>query len=64
MTVTRSPQTKEEFRAELTVLVREAESNGVDVEGGYELDSTTGTHRWSLELFPVVERGRGSKGRA
>ncbi|WP_254538664.1 hypothetical protein [Halomarina litorea] len=64
MTITRSPQTKKELQAELAVLVREAESNGVNVEGGYELDSTTGAHIWGLEFFPVIKREQGSRGRA
>ncbi|MFC4358414.1 hypothetical protein ACFO0N_10720 [Halobium salinum] len=51
----KAPQTKEEFAERIEALIHGAESNGLDIEGGYVLRSTNGDYDWDMELFPVVK---------
>lgn len=45
--------TEAAFRAELERLVREAEANGVDVEGGWGSAGGTGRPEWGIEIYEV-----------
>lgn len=53
MSLTREPETREEFRAQLERLIRTAESNGVDVAGGYGFRTDDDAPDWNVELSEV-----------
>jgi hypothetical protein len=48
-----SERTTEEFGRKLTALVQETENNGVDVTGGWDIETDSGFD-YSVEIFPVV----------
>lgn len=56
MTETRPPQTREEFHDQIERLIQRAESNDLDIAGGYEFQSATDQHAWEMELFRLVDR--------
>ncbi|MFC4357022.1 hypothetical protein ACFO0N_03555 [Halobium salinum] len=45
--------TADEFDRRLTELIREAKEKGVDVEGGWDVE-TGSNSGYSVEIFPVV----------
>lgn len=47
------PSDDDEFREQLDTLVRLAEDNGVDVEGGWDLSGDGDRPSWSVEIFEV-----------
>lgn len=49
------PTTTEEFHTELRQLVRRAEANGVDVEGGWACSDGTGSSMWDVEIVEVQQ---------
>lgn len=50
-----SPTTDTEFHELLSTLVRTAHSNGVAVEGGWDVKSTNlGRPRWGIEIYLVA----------
>ena len=55
MTATQVPETKEEFHDRMRTLVQSAESNGIDLRGGYVVQSETGQHDWELVLTQIVK---------
>ena len=55
MTATQTPKTKEEFHDRMRTLVRNAESNDIDLRGGYVVQSENGQHSWELVLTRVVK---------
>lgn len=44
----------ETFQVELTRLIREAEANDVDVEGGWVCADEGGDAEWGIEIYEVV----------
>lgn len=48
----------ESFQAELVRLIRAAEADGVDVEGGWSCDGDAGLPEWGIEIYEVVSRNR------
>lgn len=47
------PSDADEFREQLDTLVRLAEDNGVDVEGGWDLSGDDNRRSRSVEIFEV-----------
>ena len=56
MTTTQAPKTDEELHEQLEVVIRSAESNGVDIEGGYEFRTTDHRPDWDVEIIEVAKR--------
>lgn len=47
----RDPATESEFRDAIGDVIRSAESNGVDVEGGYEIRATDDRLDWEVQIL-------------
>lgn len=52
----RDPATESELRDAVCDVVRNAESNGVDVEGGYEVRGADERADWEIQIVRVVRR--------
>lgn len=48
----------ETFQVELARLIRAAEADGVDVEGGWACDGDEGLPEWGIEIYEVALRDR------
>ena len=57
MTTTQAPETDEELQEQLEVVIRSAESNGLDIEGGYEFRTADHRSDWDMEIVEVAKRG-------
>lgn len=55
MTQSNQPTTKTEFGEQLEELIRTAESNDVDITGGYTFRTDGDGADWNLELFTVTK---------
>lgn len=47
-------RTRQEFEDELRTLIEDAEANGIDVSGGYEIPSETGRCDWEVQITAFV----------
>lgn len=47
----------EEFQEELQDLLQRADREGIEVEGGWDLESRGNSHLWALEITRVENRG-------
>lgn len=56
------PTTDDEFHAALGRLLRRAEANGVDVEGGWSFRNDTDRVGWGVEIYAVVRDPDGATG--
>lgn len=50
MNAVRRPETEAEFREQMATVIRRAEDNGVNVEGGYQFRTTKDRPDWSMEI--------------
>lgn len=55
--MTRNPICSEpSFREALVELVREADRNGVNVEGGWIIEDADGARSWEAEIVEIAEK--------
>ena len=52
----RDPATENELRDAMCDVVRSAESNGVDVEGGYEIRGADERSNWEIQILRLARR--------
>ena len=56
MAAIQAPETKEEFHDRMQGLVQGAESNGIDLIGGYVAQSENEQYDWEIQLIQLVKQ--------
>lgn len=61
MEAPRTPQSEQELRDQLEAVLRGAESNDVEVEGGYPLRSRDGQTDYEVQVVRLAEEARAAR---